>query len=132
MKESIKELLENKEVPNEIKVRTKNIYSIYKKIAAGQKLCNIYDLLALKIMVEEVDECYKVLGLIHSKYHPINDKFKDFICNPKTNMYQSLHTIVFGPEDRLVQTQIRTFCMDKVDSFGLTAYWDIKKRKCQR
>ena len=88
MKESIKELLENKEVPNEIKVRTKNIYGIYKKIAAGQKLCDIHDLLALKIMVEEVDECYKVLGLIHSKYHPINDKFKDFICNPKTNIYQ--------------------------------------------
>ena len=127
MKESIKELLENKEVPNEIKVRTKNIYGIYKKIAAGQKLCDIHDLLALKIMVEEVGECYKVLGLIHSKYHPINDKFKDFICNPKTNMYQSLHTTVFGPEDRLVQTQIRTFDMDKVDSFGLTAYWDIKK-----
>ena len=123
----IKELLENKEVPNDIKVRTKNIYGIYKKIAAGQKLCDIHDLLALKIMVEEVDECYKVLGLIHSKYHPINDKFKDFICNPKTNMYQSLHTTVFGPEDRLVQTQIRTFDMDKVDSFGLTAYWDIKK-----
>ena len=123
----IRELLENKEVPNEIKVRTKNIYGIYKKIAGGQKLCDIHDLLALKIMVQEVDECYKVLGLIHSKYHPINDKFKDFICNPKTNMYQSLHTTVFGPEDRLVQTQIRTFDMDKVDSFGLTAYWDIKK-----
>lgn len=123
----IKELLENKEVPNEIKVRTKNIYGIYKKITTGQKLCDIHDLLALKIMVREVDECYKVLGLIHSKYHPINDKFKDFICNPKTNMYQSLHTTVFGPEDRLVQTQIRTFDMDKVDSFGLTAYWDIKK-----
>ena len=131
MKESIKELLENKEVPNEIKVRTKNIYGIYKKIAAGQKLCDIHDLLALKIMVEEVDECYKVLGLIHSKYHPINDKFKDFICNPKTNMYQSLHTTVFGPDDRLVQTQIRTFDMDKVASFGLTAYWDEQKGKAR-
>lgn len=123
----IKELLENKEVPNEIKVRTKNIYGIYKKITTGQKLCDIHDLLALKIMVREVDECYKVLGLIHSKYHPINDKFKDYICNPKTNMYRSLHTTVFGPEDRLVQTQIRTFDMDKVASFGLTAYWDSKK-----
>lgn len=127
MLHTIQSMLNDEHIPNEIKVRTKNIYGIYKKIAGGQKLCDIHDLLALKIMVEEVGECYKVLGLIHSKYHPINDKFKDFICNPKTNMYQSLHTTVFGPEDRLVQTQIRTFDMDKVDSFGLTAYWDIKK-----
>ena len=123
----IKNLLENKEVPNKIKVRIKNIYGIYKRINEGQRLRDIHDLLALKIMVQEVEDCYKVLGLIHSKYHPINDKFKDYISNPKTNMYQSLHTTVFGPDEKLVQTQIRTFDMDKVDSFGLTAYWDIKK-----
>ena len=71
--------------------------------------------------------CYCSLGVIHSQYHPINDKFKDYISNPKTNMYRSLHTTVFGPEDRLVQTQIRTFDMDYVASFGLTAYWDLEK-----
>ena len=123
----IRSILENKNIPNEIKVRTKNIYGIYKKISEGQKLRDIHDLLALKIMVQEVDECYMALGLIHSMYHPINDKFKDYISNPKTNMYQSLHTTVFGPDEKLVQTQVRTFDMDKVDSFGLTAYWDIKK-----
>ncbi len=123
----IKNLLESKEVPSKIKVRIKNIYGIYKRINEGQRLRDIHDLLALKIMVQEVEDCYKVLGLIHSKYHPINDKFKDYISNPKTNMYQSLHTTVFGPDEKLVQTQIRTFDMDKVDSFGLTAYWDIKK-----
>ena len=123
----IETLLNDKNIPNEIKIRTKNIFGIYKRLSEGHKLSDIHDLLALKIMVDEVENCYRTLYLIHNEYHPINDKFKDFICNPKTNMYQSLHTTVFGPEDRLVQTQIRTFDMDKVDSFGLTAYWDIKK-----
>jgi relA/spoT family protein len=123
----IKSILNEKNIPNEMKIRTKNIYGIYKKILLGQKICDIHDLLALKIMVSEINECYYALGLIHKEYHPINDKFKDYICNPKTNMYQSLHTTVFGPNDKIVQTQIRTFDMDKVDSFGLTAYWDIKR-----
>ena len=123
----IKGMLEDRNIPNEIKVRTKNIYGIYKRLNEGQRLSDIHDLLALKIMVDEVDNCYKTLGLIHKEYHPINDKFKDYICNPKTNMYSSLHTTVFGPEDRLVQTQIRTFDMDKIASFGLTAYWDVEK-----
>ena len=123
----IKEILADKSIPNEIKVRTKNIYGIYKRISSGHKLSDIHDLLALKILVDEVDNCYRTLGFIHKEYHPINDKFKDYICNPKTNMYRSLHTTVFGPDDRLVQTQIRTFDMDKISSFGLTAYWDINK-----
>ena len=127
MLQTIKEILNNKNIPNEIKVRTKNIYGIYKRMEEGHKLSDIHDLLSLKIMVDEVSNCYQTLGIIHSQYHPINDKFKDYIYNPKTNMYRSLHTTVFGPEDRLVQTQIRTFDMDKVASFGLTAYWDLSK-----
>ena len=123
----IQAMLNDKNIPNEIKVRTKNIYGIYKRLSEGQKLADIHDLLALKIMVDEVANCYFALGMIHEEYHPINNKFKDYICNPKTNMYRSLHTTVFGPGDRLVQTQIRTFAMDKVASFGLTAYWDIEK-----
>ena len=123
----IQAILNDKNIPNEIKVRTKNIYGIYKKIIQGQKISEIHDLLALKIMVDEIDNCYKTLGLIHREYYPINYKFKDYICNPKTNMYKSLHTTVFGPDDRLVQTQIRTFDMDKIASFGLTAYWDMNK-----
>lgn len=127
----IKELLNDRNIPNEIKVRTKNIYGIYKRLSEGHKLSDIHDLLALKIMVDEIENCYIGLYLVHSKYKPINDKFKDYICNPKTNMYRSLHTTVFGPEDRLVQTQIRTFDMDKIASFGLTAYWDIEKGKAR-
>ena len=127
----IETLLNDRNIPNEIKVRTKNIYGIYKRLSEGHKLSDIHDLLALKIMVDEIENCYIGLYLVHSKYKPINDKFKDYICNPKTNIYRSLHTTVFGPEDRLVQTQIRTFDMDKIASFGLTAYWDIEKGKAR-
>ena len=124
---TINSILTNQDIPHEIKVRTKNIYGIYKRLEQGHKLSDIHDLLSLKIMVDSIANCYLTLGSIHSKYHPINDKFKDYIYNPKTNMYQSLHTTVFGEDDRLVQTQIRTFDMDKTASFGLTAYWDIQK-----
>jgi len=127
----IRKILNDKNIPHEIKVRTKNIYGIYKRLNEGQKLSDIHDLLALKIMVDELSNCYYTLGMIHQEYHPINDKFKDYICNPKTNMYQSLHTTVFGPNDRLVQTQIRTFDMDKIASFGLTAYWEVEKGKAR-
>ena len=124
---TINSILTNQDIPHDIKVRTKNIYGIYKRLEQGHKLSDIHDLLSLKIMVDSIANCYLTLGSIHSKYHPINDKFKDYIYNPKTNMYQSLHTTVFGEDDRLVQTQIRTFDMDKIASFGLTAYWDIQK-----
>ena len=128
---NIKDMLEEEQIPYEIKVRTKNIYGIYKRILKHHKISDIHDLLALKIMVEDVKQCYETLMLVHSKYPPINANFKDYICNPKTNMYRSLHTTVFGPDERLVQTQIRTFDMDKIASFGLTAYWDLNKDKAK-
>ena len=124
---TIETALNDENIPSVIKIRIKKIYGIYKRLNDGHKLSDIHDLLALKIMVDSVANCYYSLGIIHKEYHPINDKFKDYICNPKTNMYQSLHSTVFGPDDRLVQTQIRTFNMDKVASFGLTAYWDEQK-----
>lgn len=127
----IQEILDNEHIPNEIKLRTKNIYGIYKRLEQGHKLQDIHDLLALKVIVDDIASCYRTLGLVHSQYRPINDKFKDYICNPKTNMYQSLHSTVFGPKDRIVQTQIRTFDMDKVATYGLTAYWDIDKGKAR-
>lgn len=130
LKEMLNEInfmLDDDNIPHEMKVRTKNIYGIYKKLSEGGKISDIHDLLALKIMVDNVKNCYQTLGLVHSKYNPINGMFKDFIHNPKTNMYRSIHTTVFAPEDRLVQTQIRTFDMDKIASFGLTSYFDIEK-----
>lgn len=131
MLNNINKILENESIPNKIKVRTKNIYGIYKRIREGHRINDIHDLLSLKIMVDDIRNCYIALGLIHSKYNPVNDKFKDYICNPKTNMYRSLHTTVFGPKEKLVQTQIRTFDMDKIASFGLTAYWNISKGKAR-
>ena len=127
MVKEISELLLNENIPFEIKKRTKNIYGVYKQLMNNKRMCDIHDLLALKIMVEDVKNCYYTLGLVHSIYPPINGKFKDFICQPKTNMYQSLHTTIFSKDEHLVQTQIRTFDMDKIASFGLTAYWDINK-----
>lgn len=127
MLHTIQSMLNNEHIPNEIKVRTKNIYGIYKRLSEGGKISDIHDLLALKVMVDSVNNCYQTLRIVHSKYNPVNGMFKDFICNPKTNMYKSLHTTVFAPDDRLVQTQIRTFDMDKIASFGLSTYWDIEK-----
>ena len=123
----INTLLNDKYIPNEIKIRTKNIYGIYEKMKEGYKLSNIHDLFALKIIVDKIDNCYTTLGVIHSLYNPFNSRFKDYISSPKPNNYRSLHSTVFAPGDRLVQTQIRTSEMDKVDTFGLTAYVDIKK-----
>lgn len=131
MLHTIKNFLEDKDIPNEIKIRTKNIYGIYKRLSEGGRLSDIHDLLALKVMVDEVENCYRTLGYVHKIYHPINNRFKDYICNPKTNMYQSLHTTVFGPDERLVQTQIRTFDMDKVASHGLATYWDVAEENAR-
>ena len=114
-------------IPSEINYRIKNIYGMYKKMKKGLKVEDIHDLLALKVIVKESIECYAALGLIHVKYHPMNNRFKDYICNPKANNYRSLHSTVFGPEGKLVQTQIRTFEMDKTNTYGLTAYWDTQK-----
>ena len=125
-----KELSENT-IYNEIKLRTKNIYGIYKKLEQGMKLSEIPDLWALKIMVNEIKDCYLALGLIHFKYHPVDGSFRDYLCNPKPNKYSSLHTTVMGEEGRLVQAQIRTFEQDRVASFGLASYWNINKNKAR-
>ena len=129
-------ILSDRNIPNEIKVRMKNIYGIYKRLYykkhdEHQNISDIHDLISFKIMVDEIDNCYLMLRPIHEAYRPVNNKFKDFICNPKTNMYQSLHTTVFGPDSRLVQMQIRTFDMDKVASFGLPTYWNINKEEAR-
>ena len=130
LNEMLKEIttkLNKLNIPHTIEVRTKNIYGIYKKLEAGQKLHEIYDLLAVKIIVEEVKDCYIALWAVHECYKPVPKRIKDFIALPKTNMYQSLHTTVFGPNGRLVQVQMRTKEMSKTASYGLTALWDINK-----
>lgn len=127
MYKTIKKVLEDKDIPNEIKVRIKNIYGIYKLIKDERNLSKIHDLLILKVIVDNIDNCYRTLGVVHSIYHPISTSIKDFICDPKSNMYQSLHTTVFAPDNRYVQAQIRTFEMDRTASHGLTSYWASSK-----
>lgn len=127
MLQTINKVLTDANIPHELKIRTKNIYGIYKRLEQGQKLSDIHDLLALKILVDNVAKCYPTLGMVHDKYFPMNNRFKDYIANPKTNLYSSLHTTVFGADDRLVQIQIRTFEKEKIASYGLTAFWNINK-----
>ena len=83
----------------------------------------IHDMLSIKVLVKNSRDCYLALMLIHEEFTPINNRFKDYIAKPKTNMYKSIHTTVFGPDNRLIQFQIRTFNMERVAIFGLTSYW---------
>lgn len=121
-------LLENQGIKHEIKGRSKSIYSIYKKMDKGKRFSEIYDLLALRVFVNTEAECYQALGLIHSKYRPIPNRFKDYIAMPKTNMYQSLHTTVFGVDGQLYEIQIRTYEMDQVAENGIAAHWSYKEK----
>ncbi len=125
----VKELLDSHSINYEIKGRSKSIYSIYNKLDKGRKFNDIYDLFALRIMVNDESTCYLVLGLIHSKFKPIPKRFKDFIAMPKSNGYQSLHTTVFGVENTLFEIQIRTFLMNEVAENGLAAHWSYKENR---
>lgn len=121
--------LYNHEINSRIEKEMRSIYSIYKDLQEFNKLEDIHNLLSLKICVDEIKDCYYSLGLVHSKYIPLANRFKDYICQPKTNMYQSLHTTVFGNDGYLVQTKIRTNDMDRIATYGLTGYWDVLKGK---
>ncbi len=116
-------------VSHEIKGRSKSIYSIFKKLDKGRSFSDIYDLLALRVFVKTEEQCYQVLGAIHSKFKPIPKRFKDYVAMPKTNMYQSLHTTVFGVESMIFEIQIRTYEMDKIAENGIASHWSYKEGK---
>jgi (p)ppGpp synthetase, RelA/SpoT family len=127
MMERVSEILNKEGINHEIKGRAKSIFSIYKKLDSGRKFSDIYDLLALRVFVNNEQECYQTLGIIHSKYRPIPKRFKDFVAMPKTNMYQSLHTTVFGLEGFLFEIQIRTHEMDEIAERGIASHWSYKE-----
>lgn len=129
MLNEVSNLLIEHNIKHEIKGRSKSIYSIYNKLNKGKKWEDIYDILALRVFVETEQECYLALGLIHSKYKPVPKRFKDYVAMPKTNMYQSLHTTVFGVDASLFEIQIRTYEMDKIAEYGIASHWSYKENK---
>ncbi len=111
----------------EITGRPKHFYSIYMKMKnQGRPIEDIYDLLAVRVLVNDISECYKAFGVIHSSYTPVVDRIKDFIATPKQNMYRSLHTTVIGPRGEMVEIQIRTREMHKTAEEGIAAHWRYK------
>ena len=129
MMSEVSELLTEHNIRHQMKGRSKSIYSIYNKMDKGKKFEDIYDILALRIFVDTEQECYLALGLIHSKYKPLSKRFKDYIAMPKTNLYQSLHTTVFGIDGSLFEIQIRTYEMDKIAEYGIASHWSYKENK---
>ena len=128
MKNEIILLLESHNIEFEILTRVKSVRGVYNKLKAGKKWEEIYDLLGLRVLVNEVEECYLAIGLIQSKYPPLPKRFKDYIANPKANMYQSLHTTVFGEDKRIYEVQVRTYDMDEIAEKGVASHWSYKER----
>ena len=128
MKESIIELLTDAGIKFEIKGRVKSVYSIYNKLSNGKQWDKIYDILALRVFVNEEAECYQVIGLIHSRFRPMPKRFKDYIASPKENMYQSLHTTVFGVDGKVFEIQVRTYEMDEIAEKGVASHWSYKEK----
>ena len=126
--EEVRHHIENAGIQAEIDGRAKHFFSIYKKMVNQDKtLDQIYDLFAIRIIVEDMKDCYAALGVIHEMYKPIPGRFKDYIAMPKPNMYQSLHTTLIGPDGQPFEIQIRTYEMHRTSEYGIAAHWKYKE-----
>ena len=125
---TLKDAVEKAGIRCEIQGRPKNFYSIHKKMLRDHKqLSEIYDLLAIRVLVDTVKDCYGTLGIVHSMWRPIPGRFKDYVAVPKSNMYQSLHTTVLSNGGQPLEIQIRTFEMHRISEYGIAAHWRYKE-----
>ena len=127
MKYEIMQILDSHNIKYEMLSRVKSVRGIYNKLKKGKKWEDIYDLLGIRVLVDTVEDCYRVIGLVQARYQPIPNRFKDYIANPKPNLYQSLHTTIFGEDRRIYELQVRTYEMDEIAEKGIASHWSYKE-----